>query len=223
MLSIIPSGYISSKKSREYLNISGNSLRLLANDGKIDFCKPNGKHRYYNIRKFIEENQNIAGGKPTYNQQRNFCYCRVSTRNQIDDLQRQCEFLSSKFPNYTIVRDIGSGLNFRRRGLQTILECAIKGEVSELVVAHKDRLCRFGFELIEWVINKYSNGKIVVLQQASCSPQQELVNDVLSILNVFSARINGLRKYKSEFRSSLCTDQSRNSRKENQNSSIVSN
>lgn len=65
-----------------------------------------------------------------------------------------------------------------------------------MVVAYKDRLCRFGFELIENIINEYSNGKIIVLTEKQLSPNEELTKDLVSIINVFSARINGLRKYK---------------------------
>ena len=89
------------------------------------------------------------------------------------------------------------GLNFKRKGLKTILEYAYRGEIEELVVAHKDRLCRFGFELVEYPITVFSKGKIVVLNNSQSSPHEELTEDLLAILTVFSARSNGLRKYKS--------------------------
>jgi predicted site-specific integrase-resolvase len=95
-----------------------------------------------------------------------------------------------------IITDIGSGLNFKRKGLKTILERAIAGDIKELVVAHKDRLCRFGFELLEFIISKYSNGTIMVLDDKTSSTETEFANDILQILTVFSARLNGRRKYK---------------------------
>ncbi|NCV80035.1 MAG: IS607 family transposase [Actinobacteria bacterium] len=94
-----------------------------------------------------------------------------------------------------IIKDIGSGLNFKRKGFQTILDTAIKGNLGEIVVTHKDRLCRFGFELLEAVISKCSNGTIVVLDQRETSPQEELINDLLSIITVFSSRLYGLRSH----------------------------
>jgi predicted site-specific integrase-resolvase len=121
----------------------------------------------------------------------------VSTRNQKDDLQRQVEYVGSLYPEGTeIITDIGSGLNFKREGLKTILERAIAGDIKELVVAHKDRLCRFGFELLEFIISKYSNGTIMVLDDKTSSTETEFANDILQILTVFSARLNGRRKYK---------------------------
>lgn len=124
-----------------------------------------------------------------------FCYCRVSTPSQKEDLQRQIEFFRVNYPNHTIIKDIGSGLNFKRKGLQTLLDNAIKGNINEIVVTHKDRLCRFGFDLIEKIISSSSNGKIVVLNQRNTSPQDELVNDLLSIITVFSSRMYGLRSH----------------------------
>jgi excisionase family DNA binding protein len=123
-----------------------------------------------------------------------FCYCRVSTASQKEDLQRQIDFFKTKYPNHTIIKDIGSGLNFKRKGLQTLLDFAIKGNIKEIVVTHKDRLCRFGFDLIEKIVSS-SNGKIVVLNQRNTSPQDELVNDLLSIITVFSSRMYGLRSH----------------------------
>jgi predicted site-specific integrase-resolvase len=107
---------------------------------------------------------------------------------------RQIELFRSQFPNHTIITDIGSGLNFKRKGLQTILDDAIKGNLLEIVVTHKDRLCRFGFEVFERILSTYK-GRIVVLNQRTTSPQEELVNDLLSIITVFSARLYGLRAH----------------------------
>jgi predicted site-specific integrase-resolvase len=99
------------------------------------------------------------------------------------------------YPEHEIVSDIGSGINFKRKGLLSILDSAIKGDIEEIVVTHRDRLCRFGFELIERVITSGSQGKIVVLNQRKTSPQQELVDDLVSIITVFSSRLYGLRSH----------------------------
>ena len=102
-----------------------------------------------------------------------------------------------KYPNYIIIKDIGSGLNYNRNGLLEIIDKAIKGEINELVIAHKDRLTRFGFELIENIIKKYSKGKIVIVnKQNNETPTEELTKNIIAIMNIYVAKVNGLRKYK---------------------------
>ena len=127
----------------------------------------------------------------------NIAYIRVSSQNQKDDLERQKQLMVHKYPNHIIIEDIGSGLNLNKRGIRKIIHLAIEGKVNELVVAHRDRLTRFGFELIEEIINKYSKGKIIILSEPEkLEPEEEIVKDIMSIMNVYVAKINGLRKYK---------------------------
>ena len=98
-------------------------------------------------------------------------------------------------PKHLLIEDIVSGLNFNRRGLRKIIKYAINGQLEELVVAYKDRLARF--ELIEDLIKEYSNGRIIILNKnKDLEPEEELVKDVLQIMNIFTAKMNGLRKYK---------------------------
>jgi predicted site-specific integrase-resolvase len=110
------------------------------------------------------------------------------------------------YPSYEVITDIGSGLNFKREGLNKLLEVAVEGELEELVIAYKDRLARFGYELIENLIKRYSNGKITVVNEdEEKTPEEELVEDVLAIMNVFVAKNNGLRKYKKKLKETLLT------------------
>jgi len=105
--------------------------------------------------------------------------------------------MTEKYPNYELIEDIGSGINFNRKGLRKIINLAIKGKINILVVAYKDRLTRFGFDLIEDLIIDYSEGKIIVVNnKEDKEPKEELVDDVLQILNVYTAKLNGMRKYK---------------------------
>lgn len=106
--------------------------------------------------------------------------------------------MKNKFPNYEIIEDIGSGINFNKRGFRKIIDYAIKGEINKLVIAHKDRLIRFGYSFIEDLIKKYSNGKIIVLNNKKkiLNPEEDLAYDVLQIMNVYVAKMNGLRRYK---------------------------
>ena len=88
-------------------------------------------------------------------------------------------------------------MNYNRKGLLEIIDKAIKGEINELVIAYKDRLTRFGFELIENIIKKYSNGKIIIVNKNNNeTPTEELTKDIIAIMNIYVAKVNGLRKYK---------------------------
>ena len=184
--------YVPNQAAQNTFGVSSNTLRNWADCGWIDFIRTPGGQRMYNVKKFIQDNkQSDTASQVTH---KRIAYCRVSSTGQRDDLERQKDYLRAKYPNHEIVTDIGSGLNFKRKGLQTILEYCFKNLVSEVVVAHKDRLCRFGFDLLEWIFHKHG-ARIVVLDQGNMSPEDELAGDLISIVHVFSCRINGRRKY----------------------------
>ena len=115
------------------------------------------------------------------------------------DLSRQVEFLKRarpEFSDYELISDVASGINFKRKGLSTILDMCLQGIIGNIVVAHKDRLCRFGFELINELVQK-SGGNIIVLNEnENKSDEQELSEDLLSIVQIFCCRQMGKRKYK---------------------------
>ncbi len=185
--------YVTPKKACEILGVHFKTLYNWEEKKKIDTIRTPGGKRLYNVGKYIANNINI---KPLAKPKLKLCYCRVSTYNQKDDLQRQVEFMKSKYPEHLIIKDIGSGLNFKRKGLKKIMDYAINEQIDEVVIAYKDRLCRFGYELIEYLITKYSNGKITILNEVNLSPNEEMTKDLVSIINIFGARMNGLRKYK---------------------------
>ena len=104
-----------------------------------------------------------------------------------------------KFPKHLIIEDIGSGLNLNKCGIRKIIKLAISGKVKELVFAYRDRLTRFGYELIEDIIKTYTNGRIIVLnEEDKLEPEEEIVKDIMAIMNVYVAKMNGLRKYKKD-------------------------
>ena len=181
--------YITTKEAASMLGVSGTTIILWENNNKINCFRTQGGHRRYSRKQILE----YRGGADVSEVRTKYAYCRVSTRTQKEDLERQIQFFRNDYPDHKIITDIGSGLNFKRKGLNSILEHAQRGNVEEIVVTHKDRLCRFGFELIEKILQMCSGGKIVVLNQTNDSPQQELVNDLISIITVFSSRIYGLR------------------------------
>jgi len=124
-------------------------------------------------------------------------YSRVSSIGQKEDLIRQQNMIKKKYPDHKMITDIGSGMNFNKRGLRKIIKLAIAGKINELVIVYKDRLTRFGYELIEDLIKEYSGGKIIIMNNKDDKePEEELVQDVLQIMNIFVAKLNGMRKYK---------------------------
>jgi predicted site-specific integrase-resolvase len=172
------------------LGIHGSTLRRYANEGRIRTFRTPGGHRRYDTSELIssaaEAHESVVA--------KDICYCRVSTQKQKDDLERQVQSMRDLFPGHDVVTDIGSGINFKRRGLQGILERSMRGEVGDVVVAYRDRLCRFAFELVDWIVRS-NGGKVVVLNGEVGSLESELAEDLMSIVHVFSARSYGHRKY----------------------------
>ena len=181
--------YVPSRKACLELGVHANTLRRWADEGKIRYIKTASGQRRYDCSS-VEQDSSTK---------KNYCYCRVSSSKQKDDLERQVSFMSERYPDYTILKDVGSGLNFKRKQLLFLLEECTQGRVGEVVVAYRDRLCRFGFELLEGFFSKNSV-KLVVLEQQELSPQQELVADLLSVITEFSCRVHGLRKYRDQIK-----------------------
>jgi len=127
-------------------------------------------------------------------------YARVSSYAQKPDLKNQVKALREYCYEHSIrvdewVEEIGSGLNYKRKKFNQIFELIELGEVSHLIVAHKDRLVRFGFEWFEDFCERHGT-KLMIVNDDCCSLEQEMVQDLLSIIHVFSARLYGLRSYK---------------------------
>jgi predicted site-specific integrase-resolvase len=176
------------------------TLRTLVDDKKIAGYKtPSGTRRIHldSLQKMCmaitldTEKQKI--------QRKNYIYTRVSSKKQMDDLSRQIEYLSRpEYNQYLLIQDIASGINFKRKGLQTILDSCLQGTIGEVIVAHRDRLSRFGFDLIDLLVTK-AGGKITVLGNSETKTcEQELSDDLLSIIHIFSCRQMGRRSYKKD-------------------------
>lgn len=177
--------YESSRKAALILGVHPNTLRRMADDGDIETIRISGQ-RKYNVEAYLGPVKSAV-----------VCYCRVSSYKQKDDLARQVSFMQERYPEAEIIKDIGSGINFKRKGLNAILERAMRGTNVTLVVAHRDRLARFGHELIRFVVES-NGGKLVVLSEDALSPEVELTKDLLNILHIFSCRMHGLRNYKKQ-------------------------
>lgn len=126
-------------------------------------------------------------------------YCRVSSNKQKDDLERQIEnmklYLTAQGKPFEIISDIGSGINYKKKGLKELLKLITQNKVDKVVVLYKDRLVRFGFELIEYLASLY-NCEIEIVDNTEKSEQQELVEDLIQIITVFSCRLQGKRANK---------------------------
>ena len=183
-------GYISGSKVKELFNVSDWTLRHWADTGKIKSLRTPGGQRRYDISSFDKSKRTPR----TEDNRKIICYARVSSRGQKDDLQRQIRFLEQHCPDGIIITDIASGINWKRKGLASILELAVQGDIREVVVAARDRLCRFAFDLLERMLALHDVG-ITVLDSERCSPEQELSEDLLSIVQIFCCRRNGKRRY----------------------------
>ena len=182
--------YVTRREAAKFYGVRGPTVVDWANRNKIKSIKqPSGQRRYW-----IDDEQDDSGGKQE--EKRRICYCRVSSAGQKEDLQRQIEYMQSKYPGYEIVSDVASGLNFERKGLKAILRSAMQGNVETIVVAHKDRLARFGYPILEFILQERNVKLLCEFDNQHRSKEEELVADILSIITVFSSRVYGARKYK---------------------------
>lgn len=190
--------YVTTQTAREMLGVSAWTLRSWADSGRIPSIRSPGGKRLYAVQSYLSTQRPAklpAAASPASARQR-VVYCRVSSPGQRDDLERQVAFMSQKFPSHRIIRDIGSGINFNRKGLLQVLELANRGALEEVVVAHRDRLCRFAFELVEWLLRERGVRLVVLDADSAASPGAELAEDLMAIVQVVTCRVNGRRKYK---------------------------
>ena len=153
--------------------------------------KTKGGTRYYDVAELMGFSNEAA---PT------LCYCRVSSHDQKSDLDRQQELLeaycTAKGWRTQVIRDLGSGMNYRKKGLNQLLELVMKRQIKRLVLSHKDRLLRFGAELVFSLCDIQGIEIVIIHKGDQPSFEEELANDVLEIITVFSARLYGSRSKK---------------------------
>jgi predicted site-specific integrase-resolvase len=189
--------YVTVGEASALTGLDNQTVRKLADKASIVCYRTPSGQRRINLQSIQELcTNNFHDQQKLQIQKKNFIYARVSTKKQMDDLSRQLEFLKRpEYSEYTIIKDIASGIDFQRKGLATILEACLQGIIGEVVVAHRDRLCRFGFELIDLVVSK-AGGTITVLHKGDDKTcEEELTEDLLAIIHVFSCRQMGKRSY----------------------------
>ena len=120
-------------------------------------------------------------------------YARVSTRKQLDDLESQVATLKARYPDHVVFSDCASGLNFKRKGLLSLLQLAFAGRLQLVRIAHRDRLCRFAYDLLEYVLRQHGAAIHVEASDLPATAERELAEDVLAVITVFGARLHGAR------------------------------
>ena len=198
------------------LNITVKTLQNWDKQGTLKAYRTPTNQRFYTEEQ-LNQILNLSNTNQEEKQGLKIGYCRVSTHNQKNSLENQEEYLRS----YTnakgvildeVVTDIGSGINYNRKNFNRILELVEDGEVAEIYVTYKDRFVRFGFDWFNTFCEKHG-AKIIILNQPSTSPEQELAEDLLNIVTVFSARSHGLRTYKKQLEQNLNETNSKNKSK----------
>ena len=194
-------------KVGEFAEKIGVSISTLQRWDRTDVLK--SKRTPTNQRYYTDEDLNkvLNLESETEEKRKNVGYCRVSTQGQKQNLENQIEFVSVYSLNHGVIldeifTDIGSGLNYKRKNWNKLLEQVANDEIDKIYVTYKDRFVRFGYEWFEDFCASRGT-KIIVLNQKQTSPEEELTEDLLSILHLFSERNNDLKKYKTEIKKEL--------------------
>jgi len=178
------------------LGVCITTLRRWEATGKLSAIHTAGGHRRYDLAKLKPEMFHAAA----QSERSTIAYARVSSHDQKDDLERQKQVLElycvRQGWTFELVSDLGSGMNYHKKGLRRLLGSIIHGKVGRVVITHKDRLLRFGAELV-FAICEAKNVEVVILNQGEDSTfEEDLAKDVLEIITVFSARLYGSRSRK---------------------------
>lgn len=185
------------KDMAEKLGITVRTLQEWDRLGKFPANRTPTGRRYYTEEQYLGY---IGEGKK--NSRKIVAYARVSTRNQKDDLKNQIQFIQSYANGKGIIldesiEDLGSGLNYKRKKWLELLEAVDRNEIDTIFVTYKDRFIRFGYDYFEHFCQNHRT-KLIALNNKTTSPTQELVDDLVSIIHVFSCRLYGLQKYKTK-------------------------
>lgn len=193
--------FIGISEASKILGVSISTLRRWGREGRLHPSRTKAGHRRYDSYELAE----LQGGKRKPAEQiekRTIGYARVSSRDQKADLERQKQvlelFCAQHGWTFEIISDLGSGMNYRKKGLNHLLHLLLSGEIDRLVITHKDRLLRFGAELIFSVCEMKSVEVVILNRGEDSSFEEDLAKDVLEIITVFSARLYGSRSKKNQ-------------------------
>ena len=193
--------YFGISAAADYLGVSKDTLRLWERKGKIKPHRTTGNTRRYTVE---DLDNAINGIKPTAKKQDKITigYCRVSSRDQKKDLEYQVnvvtKYCEKQGYRFKIIKDLGSGMNYTKRGLQQLLHLVCQDQCDRIIINYKDRLVRFGYELIETVCREPNVQIETINSTESLDDKEELANDVMAVLTVFAARAYGKRSHKNK-------------------------
>ncbi len=184
-------------KAAEELGVSRDTLRRWEKSGKITSERTAKGHRRYNLAVLLG-----ASPRKDSSKKKTIAYARVSSHDQKEDLSRQIQVLESFCAangwTYETIEDLGSGLNYNKRGLRNLIRFICLSQVDRLVLTHKDRLLRFGAELIFSLCEQFGIEVVIINKTEATTFEDDLVQDVLEIITVFSARLYGARSRKNK-------------------------
>ena len=170
------------------LDVTRDTIRRWANQGKIDSITTPGGHRRVRLT-------NIPRGRKSY------IYARVSSQKQKEDLKKQVIYMQELYPGFKVIQDIGSGINFKRKGLCRLLDLVLSGQVETIAIAYKDRLCRIGFDLIRLLCDRMATD--IDVANRTTSDGTEFATDLIEIVTFYTAKYYGSRKYKSNTKANI--------------------
>lgn len=181
----------------QLLGVSPSTLRRWERAGKITSHRTEGGHRLYRLSQFTTSKRNH-----TTRDRKTMAYARVSSHDQKADLERQKKVLemycASHGWKFELLTDLGSGMNYYKKGLKKLLNAILEGDVGRLVLTHKDRLLRFGAELVFALCEAREVEVVIINSGAEAKFEEELAKDVLEIITVFSARLYESRSRKNQ-------------------------
>lgn len=175
--------YVKAAVATEYYNFSHSQIRKLAREGKIPVKQTPGGQYLYLIQEDLVE-------KP---KKKNFIYCRISSKKYFDKLQDQISFLKEKYPEYEVIQDIGSGMNYDRDGFKIIIEHLLNRNINHVVVTSKDRFTRFGFDFFEWMFEKMNAN---LTSENEENDKNEKIDQMMETLTFITAEYYGKEKLK---------------------------
>ena len=175
-----------------YIGVSINSLKTLANNGKIKSFSTTGKHRRFRQ----EDLDSYMGVEKVKQEKLTMIYARCSTAKQKENLERQKDrlrkYAESKGYKYALIDEIASGINEKRAGIHELIKMCFEGKVERVLIEYKDRLARFGYEYLDAIFTNHEV-TVEIIETKEKKYEEELAEDIMKILTCYSARYYGAR------------------------------
>ena len=197
-------------KFAKELGVTPEHVRTMHRTGEVIPARISEKGtRYYSEEQLRELKNNLTPQR----EEKVVAYCRVSTKSQKDDLEKQVEdvksYMYAKGYSFEIITDIGSSINYKNKGLQELISLIDSNQVTKIVILYKDRLVHFGFELIQLLCDLH-NIKIEIIDNSEHSKEDELTNDLIQIITIFANELYGSRSKKTTMLIERVSDVTRN-------------